>query len=329
MIKHRKSDACLHSEKILEKITAYDIFKYYCTNFKEVDKKFCSDLREDNSPSVSITTWNDRLWYKDFGHPEHSFDCFSYVATKFSCNFITALGIIDNDFNLNLSSIKNSTLYTMGVKGIHYNVQPKVKRMTRIKKRVRPWMQKDAEFWSKYGISKKTLCKFAVLPIDYYWINYNRFKCDLSYAFEIGNKYKIYSPYDDTKWISNTRSGNVQGWAQLPDKGPIVVITSSLKDVMCLYELGYAGVALQSEMQMPEEKFIKTLNKRFEEVIIFYDNDFDNVNNPGQEMAEKICDKFALRNICIPVRFGVKDISDYIAKYNSLFEAKQLIEDQL
>ena len=33
--------------------------------------------------------------------------------------------------------------------------------------------------------------------------------------------------------FSNTRSGNVQGWSQLPDKGNFVVLTSSLKDVMC------------------------------------------------------------------------------------------------
>ena len=50
-------------------------------------------------------------------------------------------------------------------------------------------------------ISKKTLLKFDVCPIDYYWINYNRFDCMLSYAFKIKGRYKIYSPYDEIKWI--------------------------------------------------------------------------------------------------------------------------------
>ena len=46
-------------------------------------------------------------------------------------------------------------------------------------------------------------------------------------------------------------------------------------------------------------------------------------------MAIKICDKFKLRNICIPTELGVKDISDYIAKYKSLDEAEKLIYDML
>jgi hypothetical protein len=329
MIQSRNSDAHLHTDEILKKITEYDIFKYYCPNFKQLERKFCSDLREDKSPSVSITQWKNRLWYKDFGHPEHSFDCFSYICAKYACNFREALYLIDNDFNLNLSSFKTNGVYSMGRKAVTYDAQPEPKDQVQIKIRQRQWSKEDKNFWSNFMISKKTLLKFAVCPIDYCWINYTRFPCTLSYAFKIGSKYKIYSPHEKFKWISNTRSGNVQGWAQLPENGNYVVLTSSLKDVMCLYELGFSAVALQSEMQMPEESFVKALKERFKEVIIFYDNDFDNVNNPGQTMAEKICTSFDLRNICIPSEFGVKDISDYIGKYKSLDDAKHLIEQQI
>lgn len=328
MIKHRNSDAHLHSEEILKKITEYDIFRYYCSNFKTMDKKFCSDLREDNSPSVSISQWKGRVWYKDFGHPEHSFDCFSYMCEKYKCSFKESLHLIDNDFNLNLSSFKTDGIYSMGRQAASYQVQPKVKSQVKIKIKARKWSAADKKFWSKFRITKKTLLKFAVCPIDYYWINYNRFDCTLSYAFQVKGRYKIYSPYDEIKWISNTRSGNVQGWSQLPDKGNFVVLTSSLKDVMCLYELGMHAIALQSEMQMPAEEFIKALQKRFKEVIIFYDNDFTNIENPGQTMAKKICGKFKLRNICIPSKLGVKDISDYISTNKSLEDAKRLIEEQ-
>tara|TARA_R110002012_G_scaffold2124_7_gene10159 strand:- start:8586 stop:9575 length:990 start_codon:yes stop_codon:yes gene_type:complete len=329
MIKHRDSDAYLHTDEILKKITEYDIFKYYCPNFKQLEKKFCSDLREDKSPSVSITQWKNRLWYKDFGHPEHSFDCFSYICAKYACSFRESLYLIDNDFSLNLSSFKTDGVYSMGRKATSYASQPVLKSQVQIKIRQRQWGKEDKNFWSNFMIGKKTLLKFDVCPIDYCWINYTRFPCTLSYAFKIGSRYKIYSPYDKFKWISNTRSGNVQGWSQLPENGSYVVLTSSLKDVMCLYELGFSSVALQSEMQMPKESFIKALQKRFKEIIVFYDNDFDNVNNPGQEMAKKICTLFNLRNICIPSEFGVKDISDYIGKYKSLDDAKHLIEKQL
>ena len=109
----------------------------------------------------------------------------------------------------------------------------------------------------------------------------------------------------------------------------LVVLTSSLKDAMCMFEMGISAVALQSEMQMPEEEFINALQERFKTVAVFYDNDFNKVDNPGQAMAIKICDKFKLGNICIPTELGVKDISDYIAKYKSLDGAKKLIYDLL
>ena len=175
MIKHRNSDAHLHSEEILKKITEYDIFRYYCSNFKTMDKKFCSDLREDNSPSVSISQWKGRVWYKDFGHPEHSFDCFSYMCEKYKCSFKESLHLIDNDFNLNLSSFKTDGIYSMGRQAASYQVQPKVKSQVKIKIKARKWSAADKKFWSKFRITKKTLLKFAVCPIDYYWINYNRF----------------------------------------------------------------------------------------------------------------------------------------------------------
>jgi len=330
MIKHRTSDAHLHSEEILKKITEFDIFKYYCSTFKSAERKFCSELREDKTPSASIKALdNGRLWYKDFGYPEHSFDCFSYIRTKYGCTFKEALHLIDNDFGLGLSTFKTDGIYSMGIMGTHSNVQPDIKPAVKIKIRARQWKEKDRNFWSDFRISKKTLLKFDVCPIDHYWINYHIFDCPLSYAYQLNGRYKIYSPHDKVKWISNTRSGNVQGWAQLPAQGDRVVLTSSLKDVMCLFELGFNAVALQSEMQMPEKEFIEALQKRFNTVVVFYDNDFTNVDNPGQTMAEKICTKFGLGNICIPSELGVKDISDYITQCKSMQDAKHLIEQQL
>ena len=97
-IDFRDSKDVLSKDVILGKITEYDIFRYYCPNFVLVDKKFLSDLRQDKRPSVVITVYNSRLLYKDFGHTGHTFDCFTYIQYKYSCNFIESLRIIDNDF---------------------------------------------------------------------------------------------------------------------------------------------------------------------------------------------------------------------------------------
>ena len=329
MIKNRHSEVHLSKEMILDKIRELDIFSYYCPKFKKLGSKFCSDLRKDNTPSVSIVSWQNKLLYKDFGHPEHTFDCFSYIMYKHTCGFYDALRLIDNDFALNLSSYKDRLSFTMGIVASRTTKTEEYKKVVIIKKKSRAWMKKDVEFWSQYLISRKTLTIFDVSPISYYWINANRFSCSLSYAYRIGTKYKIYAPYEDIKWISNTTKKHIQGYNRLPKNDNLCVITSSLKDVMCLFEMGISAIALQSEMQMPEEKLVKELQMRFKKVIVFYDNDFTNVNNPGQVMAKKICDKFNLVNVCIPSEFGVKDISDYISNNKSLEDAKRLIEKQI
>ena len=327
-IASRSSEDHLHTNVILGKITEYDIFVYYCPNFKELGKKFISDLREDKSPTVSIIPYNGKLLYKDFGSPEHTFDCFNYVKYKYNCSFLSALRIIDCDFNLRLSSKQEVIKFTMGCMAYRQE-NPKFKKIpVIIKKRKRQWNKQDANFWSKYLVSKKTLTIFAVEPISHFWVNNNRFTCkSISYAFKFKNRYKIYSPYEEkNKWLINTKKTDVQGYDQLPLKGDRLIITSSLKDVMCLYVAGYNAIALQSEMQVPDEKLISELKSRFNTIEILYDNDFDKANNPGQEMANKICDLYGFKNICLPNKFKSKDPSDLIKKVNNLNELKNILK---
>ena len=330
-IKSRPSDDHLHSDVILSKITEYDIFMYYCPNFKEIRKKFNSDIREDNSPTVYITMYNGKLLYKDFGNPDHTFDCFNYVKYKYSCSFIDALRIIDCDFNLGLASNIAGKKFTMGIMGYRQKNIPILEKPTVIiKKKKRLWSKEDANFWSKYLVSKKILTKFAVEPISHFWVNNNRFTCkSISYAFKFKSRYKIYSPYEETnKWLSNTNKKDVQGYNQLPIKGERLIITSSLKDVMCLYAAGYHSIAMQSEMQIPDEKLISELKQRFNTIEILYDNDFNKVNNPGQAMAKKICDLYGFKNICLPEEFKSKDPSDLVSRENNFNKLKIILNDK-
>ena len=306
MIIPRPSKDILHTKVILEKISEFDIFKYYCPVFRELNKKFCSELREDKRPSASIVNYNGNLLYKDFGYPEHTFNCFGYVQKKFNINFTSSLITISNDFNLRLAST-NGVIQSKTPK--LYNKQIDDKKVTIIKKKHRPWYTKDAEFWMKYGVTKEILTIFAVEPLEYYWINENRFKCNtITYSFRFGNKFKIYAPYEqDKKWFSNTSKKHIQGFNQLPKSGDLLYITSSLKDIMCLYAMRLRAIAFQSEMQMPEELQMQELINRFEKIIILYDND-----DPGQTMAAEICRVYQLDNLFIPSDWDAKDVSDAI-----------------
>tara|TARA_R100000544_G_scaffold14650_1_gene6746 strand:- start:5929 stop:6657 length:729 start_codon:yes stop_codon:yes gene_type:complete len=242
---------------------------------------------------------------------------------------VEALRIIDCDFKLGLSSIAPGTQFTMGTMAYRQNNSPKYnKPKVIIKKKNRLWSADDARFWKKYFVSKKVLRSFDVEPISHLWVNGVRFTCkSITYAFKFNNRYKIYSPYDDkNKWLSNTKKTDVQGYNQLPNKGERLIITSSLKDVMCLSSAGYHSIAMQSEMQIPEEKLISELKERFQNIEILYDNDFDKANNPGQTMASKICDLYGFKNICIPDSFRSKDPSDLVDKVGSLTELKNILK---
>lgn len=324
MIKYRNSNDHLHSDVILTKITEYDIFRQYCPNFKKLGVKFCSDLREDERPGVSIVEWKGGLLYKDFANEEHTFNCFGYVMHKYNLEFVGSLQLISQDFGLGLTS--SSVIPT--ARKYEYNITPLKRAVIRIK--ARHWNSLDADYWKKFCIPKSLLVKFDVHPIEYFWINETRFHShSISYAFRFHSGYKIYSPYEtDNKWYSNVGKNVIQGYSQLVENGEVVFLTSSLKDVMCLEVLGYSAVALQSEMQLPNEGLIKTLKERFKEVIVFYDNDFGSEQNPGQTVASKICSAFELANVYVPDIYCSKDISDLI-KNRGLNTAQQLIKEEI
>ena len=330
MIKARSSDDYLHTDVILSKITEYDVFVYYCPSFKELNKKFCSELRKDRSPTASVILWNKKLLYKDFGHAEHSFNCFEYIQCKYGCTFMESLQRIDCDFNLGLNAFKQEHLFSMGQQGSS-GKQPDLKAAsTFIRKKKRSWSSDDRNFWAKYFISKEILLIFEVEPISYYWVNENRFSCKtVTYAYKFGPRYKIYAPYEsEYKWSSNVKSTDIQGLKQLPKTGKCLILTSSLKDIMCLKAAGFNAIALQSEMQMPDTNLIQNLYTRFEEIIVFYDNDYDNENNPGQTMAKKVCEEFNLSNVYIPDKYESKDPSDLVQNVGSLTILKHLINEQ-
>src|SRR5215216_2889900 len=94
----------LTSSSILNKITSYDIFRYYINNFTDIGKFFCSELRQDRNPTCVISNFKGNLIYKDFKYLGYM-NCFEYVKEKYGVNYNQALHIINTDFNLDLISI--------------------------------------------------------------------------------------------------------------------------------------------------------------------------------------------------------------------------------
>lgn len=305
----------LNRENVLKYVNPYDVYSYYLGNFN-INTNMNSPFREDNSPSFGIflgrkgdLAFND---YKLGGG-----DCIVFVSFMENCDYKSALSIINQRHRLGLIDyIKaKSNIYTHKAINTDTVIQPKSDVWISIK--VRNWLPHDKEYWNRrYEISGSTLMYFDVYPIDKFWINqfwYNADKYGYAYRFDT-NVYKIYQPFLPSgrgKWWGNIKNKEIyQGHDQLIDNGELLFITSSLKDVMVLYEAGYSAIAPHTEHQILSEELYNHYSNRFDMIVIFYDND-----SAGILHANKMVERYEVKSIILP-ESDTKDPSDFVEKYD-------------
>lgn len=310
-------------EFILSRISQYDIFKYYCKNFVEIGKVFKSELRSDRNPSCSIMLINNSLFYKDFATGEF-FNCFKYIKVKYMCNFDEALTIICNDFNLLESSIKHD-VNKINIEHLYSDLIAYKSKETVIKPFYRPWSIEDVKYWGKYGINIDLLIKYDVFPCKSVIINsnvYENYKNSLIYVYKFENEmYKVYRPLAEKyRWFTNTNKSVIQGIKQLSNKCNMIIITKSLKDVICYKLLGINAIAPQSETALLTEDIMDKLKAISNNIIVNYDGD-----KTGILASEQMCKKYNINEFFIEKH---KDISDYIMN-EGMDNAKRYINNKL
>ena len=324
----------LTTKNILEKITEYDIFRAYCPNFTDIDKKFIATLNRDNKetlPSANITYFRGKLWYKDFGSPAKAMDCFSYIQAKYKVSFVRALNIINLDFNLGFQGeiLPRASLNYIGLPDMVFD--KKEKGSTLIRPKFRQWLKRDWKYWEvDHAILKPTLEYYNVKPIQWYLLNDKFIQAEkLTYSYFVDKEdkvryYKIYSPLSLTsKWITNCKAHHYQGYNQLPMSGDLLIITKSLKDVMELYQFGYNSIAPSSESARIDDDFMRLLHRRFERIVIFFDNDEAGIRGAG-----KICYHHGVESIMIPYEYKTKDLSDTI-KLHGVGKGREIMKELL
>lgn len=195
------------------------------------------------------------------------------------------------------------------------------RNITEIYPYFRKMSDSDLSYWNNFHISLKTLNKFNVNVCDRVFIFGKKNPLELkyissnpifSYTFR-RDGFKIYRPLNPTKmgkFFGNVNEFDVQGLAQLPKNGETLIITSSLKDVMVLDELGYNAIAPQGEGIDIPDKIMDFLIASFTNIYILYDTD-----EAGFKYANKLGNKYNLKTIFIDEKYKTKDISDFIRKY--------------
>lgn len=312
---HQASEEYLSKENILKYVGEFEIFRKYIDPCLELSKLYSSPLRVDKHPSFNVfVARNGNLIYKDFATGETG-DCFRFIQHLYGVGFVDALRIIDRDFNLGLSNQKIQL-----EKRTPMLVETKPTTLSKIKiLRSSTFSDVDLVYWAQYGLDIEDLHFYDVSVAKEVLVIKNGTSYKMysgvdnpiySYMFEEGI-YKLYLPYSDSsRFITNASNDVIQGVDQLTRTSDLLIITKSLKDVMCLNKMGYEAIAFQSENTLPNLATIEAITSDYNEVVIFYDNDI-----PGKIAAAKAVSFLNCRSVEIPEYLFSKDTSDLIKNY--------------
>lgn len=303
---------------ILSKVTEYDIYAKYIGQFK-VGMIYNSPFRKDKNPSFGIyySKRTKQLLFKDHGTGEcgNVIKFVSLFTGKTEYNDILS-DIVDKLNITNNTKLVSSKQYIPPTETVIGVVRQE-------------FTDVDINYWKQFNISINTLKKFNVNSIEYYLCNgivkgtYKRE--NPMYAYKVYNNFKIYRPLADkyTKWRNNLTDYDIQGYEQLPQKGDILFITKSMKDVMCLHEMGYPAVSPSSESTFLPKDVLEQLKTRFKRIIILFDRD-----TAGVKRSRKLSRETGLEAIFINKKFKAKDVSDAV-KANSFEEIKNWLNETI
>ena len=312
------------NENLLERALALseDVFLYYLPGYILGEGNTNSPFREDKIPSFSVR-WSKGKWrFKDFGNSDVKGDVVDFIMLLHNLTFDQAVSRVVEDFGTN-------SLF--GREGSHVVRKSKVQKgnsVVELDVKSKLWATNDLNWWKEFGITIDTLNKYNVKPCSHIFINKHPILCkEPTYVFRENKdgveSIKIYQPLAKSfKWLNNHKWEVVQGWTQLPEKGELLIVTKGLKDVLTLHELGYSSVAPQSETSFLKAHILKQLLKRFDKIIILYDNDV-----PGLAQAKKYSEQYSLPYMYLPLE-GPKDISDYY-KANGKEETIKILKQLL
>jgi hypothetical protein len=327
------ANVTINRETILQYITEKEIIESYL-NIK-VPCKISSPLRnDDNNPSFGFYFYKGTLFYKDFGTGK-SGNVFDFLKEYWYCDIHDVYKKVYKQLVLPKIKSEEKRLLKENTKQRNKENKKLDVKKTDILVIERNFEEHDIEYWKQFGITKKWLNLANVKPIKYYSI-YNEWYAAEKYAYAyLENKddiitYKIYQPKSKhNKWKSNNDKSVISLWTKMPEKGKLLVISSSLKDALCIYaNTKIPSIALQSEGTMMKPQIIEELKGRFENIVILLDND-----KAGIAYSQKLAQKTGFLNVILPKSKYYKDVAEYYVYLNDrkLFSKnlKQKIECEI
>ena len=308
-------------DDILSKVTEADILSYYL-GVTEVPCIINSPLRQDKRPSFGLYSSDGiRIFYIDLATKD-SGGLFDLLGKMWNCGFKEVLSKINEDISKFCGGASIHSYTPCAIRSTSsYN------KDTDLQCKVRDWRSYDIEYWASYGITLEWLKYAEVYPIshkivikDGHRYVFGADKYAYAYVEHKEGKVtlKIYQPFNKAgyKWSSNIDRSVWSLWTKIPKYGTNLIISSSVKDclnIMCNFKI--PSICLQGEGYLPKPHIMEELKSRYKNIIIFFDNDFANPNNPGHNDAKKLSEEYNLKMVEIPKKYESKDPSDLFKKY--------------
>jgi hypothetical protein len=282
----------LNKFEILKRVTQEEIYQIVTNYLPQINKYVKSPLRDDKLAGAYYEWVKGILYFKDFADPNrHIRDCFQFIMEEYNLNYNECLQFLDKYFKLGIEEgnalpvLYEFVDYSSKKHNLSKSTRKGENDILEIQKKTRKFSDFDKYYWlNRFGIEKKHLIEDDVFPLVWYkffsikkneWVVVR--PMDICYALEEfeGIYTKIYRPLTiKGKWLTNCTENHIGNYFNLPLYGQKLLIQKAYKDCRVVRNEGIRNtVWFQSETMFPKPEVLIPLIKRFNEIIIWYDND--------------------------------------------------------
>lgn len=319
----------LSIETILERISEYDIFKFYMPHGDwKLNQVTLSPFRNERHPSFLIGNRKGFLSYIDFGDTSYRGDCFNFVQQMFNISIEDALRKIDKDFGLGFyGESKDYKAVTGAYK------QPEItKRNTLIQVVTRKFTKEELDYWKQYHQDIEDLRANNIYSIKKLYFNKSLYsfpdnELKFGYLYD-GGFWKVYRPFGDkkSKWSPNNVPITAMDGLEDVKYCRIAFINKSKKDYMVMKKVFPCCCAVQNEgiaCFSPENVAYLKANSDIQ--ILSFDSDVTGVKN-----SQQITKLFDFEYLNVPKKYlqeGIKDWAD-LAKVHGLKAIEEILKQK-
>lgn len=324
-----KKKTKLTMQSVLDKITEYDIFRWYMPDKSwKLNRVTYSPYRNESNPSFIIGNKNGNLSFIDFADTSRRGDCFEFVKTLHNLSSMDdVLKLIDRDFHLGIASGVVTEEYKKIVSA-YKQPEDLGKRYSLIQVITRKFNNDELAYWNAYHQSLQDLRDNNVYAVKKVFLNKSLFAIkdnELTFGYFYDGHWKIYRPFADkkVKWVPNNVPITAMDGKLDITNCDVAFINKSKKDYMVMKKLFPCSCAVQNEgIGCFSEENIEYLRANSEKQILSFDSDVTGVAN-----SQQITKVFGFGYLNVPKKYlteGIKDWAD-LAKIHGM----EVIENYL